>query len=133
MILRGLAQQIVLITGFVNLMLCVVELGRPDLWERFWKHWIRHPWFRLHGLLLLALAAVFALALPVDRLEFFLWISIVLLVSVGGVILTRPASFLEPMLDYYLNPPQEAPHRLTYLDALFRAAVGLALIFSVRG
>lgn len=72
-----------------------------------------------------------ASALPVPRLEWFLWVTIVLLTVIGGTIAFSPERLARPIAEMYVNQPEEEIYRLTYMDAAFRVMVGLCLIFSV--
>jgi len=121
----------VIIIGFSNLVISVVEFLRPDLWEGLWKSWAQHRLFRLHGIVLLVVAGLLAAALPVPRLQLFLWITIVLLTLIGGTITFTPDTLARPIAELYLNQSEEELHRLTYIDGAFRVMVGLCLIFSV--
>ncbi len=121
----------VIIIGFSNLIISVVEFFRPDLWAQLWKSWSRHRLFRLHGLILLSVAGILASALPVPRLEWFLWVTIVLLTAIGGTIAFSPERLARPIAEMYGNQSEEEIYRLTYMDAAFRVMVGLCLIFSV--
>jgi len=121
----------VLVIGFFNLIVSVVEFLRPDLWEGLWNAWIRHRLFRIHGVLLLSIAVLLAAALPVPRLEWFLWVTIVFLTVTGGTIMIHPEKLAHPIAELYLSQSGEDLHRLTYMDGALRVVIGLCLIFSV--
>jgi len=119
------------VVGFLNLMLAVIELGRPDLWSRLSGRWVRHRLFRLHGALLVALALLFGAALPVPRFGPFVGISALFLLGMGGAILANPEAVRRPLLSTYLERPEPEIRRLTYADGVMRLLIGLFLVFAV--
>ncbi len=112
-------------------MFSVVEFFRPDLWESFWRAWSCHRLFRFHGALLIIIAAVLVAAMPVPRMQWFIWIAIFFLSLVGVAILTNPERTAKSIIEFYLSRSENEIHQFTYMDAGLRVTISLCLIFSV--
>jgi|GEM_PF-3530744 hypothetical protein len=123
----------VVVIGFMNLMLSVVEFMRPDIWAGFWMRWAASRFFRFHGMVLVAIAAVLFAAQPVPNLEFGVWFILLVMTVTGGAILLKPARLSMAITEAYKNRGDDEIRRFTYSDAMFRVLVGLCLIFSVTG
>lgn len=123
----------VVVIGFINLMLSVVEFMRPDIWAAFWMRWAASRFFRFHGMVLVAIAAVLFAAQPVPNLEFGVWFILLVMTVTGGAIILKPARLAEAITEAYKGRSDDEIRRFTYSDAMFRVIVGLCLILSVSG
>ncbi len=115
-----------LFLGLFFLILAVIEIASPGLWDLFFSRYLGHA--RILGLFAFFVCFLLYLGSDVSRFRWLIRILFSLYAISGCWILIHPGSLVSLCREMYLDQPPSTRRRIVYADATLRIIIGLLLI-----